>query len=527
MYDLLFKNAHLVDGSGSPWRLADLAVKDGKIVAIGALSKETAKETINCTGLVLAPGFIDIHSHSDFGLFDYGLNESRVLQGVTTEIGGNCGITAAPVSPGKEELLRRYAGFLGDVDIPWQSFGEYLDTLSKVPLSTSFGAVVGHGTLRIAVMGFEDRKASPEEIIAMQNLADQSLDAGAYGISTGLIYPPGYYADEAELIEVLKAAAPYRAYYETHMRDEGDGILDSVQEAINIGFGAGVPVQIAHHKITGRKNWRILGQATLAKMERARREGLDITMDQYPYIASATSLTSMIPKWGFEGGMDAMLARLENTETRAKLRSEILENFAENLKLWSDIVVSSVATVENAWTHGLNIAEIAEKWHKEPIDAAFDLLIAEKGSVAQVTYGMCEEDVEMIMKHPLTMIGSDGSAYPLDGAGIPHPRLFATFTRVLGYYCRERQLFPLEEAVYKMTGFPAARIGLLDRGLLRPGLRADLTLFNPQTVIDTPTFKNPKQASAGIERVYVAGVLTAQNGKHTGATAGGVIRRGQ
>lgn len=527
MVDLLIRNARIVDGSGAPWQRGDLAVKDGVIVAVGALSDLSAAETIDAEGLTLAPGFIDIHSHSDFSLFQYPHAESRILQGVTTEIGGNCGITTAPINPDTADLLKRYAGFLGQIELPWCSFGEYLDELAKQPLSVSFGAVVGHGTLRIAVMGFEDRKASPEEIAKLQQLTDQSMKEGAFGVSTGLIYPPGYYADEYELTEVLKAAAPYRGYYETHMRNEGDNSLASIQEAINIGRGAGVPVQIAHHKITGRRNWRVLGHATLALIERARREGLDITMDQYPYIASATSLTSLIPKWAFEGGMDVLLERLSDPDQRARIRADILENFERDLRLWSDIVVAEVPSAQNRWTHGLSIEAIAQRRQQEPIEAVFDLLKEEMGSVAQITYGMCEEDVEMIMQHPLTMIGSDGSAMSLEVAGVPHPRYYGTFTRVLGHYSRERQLFPLETAVYKMTGMPAARIGLWDRGLLRPGLRADLVLFDADKVIDTPSFADPQQPSAGIERVYVRGVLTAHGGRHTGAEAGGVLRRGR
>jgi len=528
MYDLLFKNACLLDGTGAPWQKGDLAVKDGKIVAVGYVSCSEAKEVIDAAGMVLAPGFIDIHSHSDFSITKVGLAESRILQGVTTELGGDCGLSAAPVNPEKRDLLKRYVGFLDPgMDFSWQSFGEYLDKMEAAGYSCNYGGMIGHGTVRLAVMGFDDRKPTAKDMAEMQRLTAESMQQGAFGLSSGLIYPPGCYADVDELSEVAKAIAPYKGFYETHMRDENDNIVESVRETIEVGRRAGIAVQCVHHKVTGRKNWRISCHATLACIEAARREGIDITLDQYPYIASATTLTSMLPKWAFVGGMDEMIKRLQDSSSRAKMRGEILANFEKSMRRFSDIVVADLPSAANKHLIGKNIEEIAALQGKEPVDAALDLIIAEKGTVNQITFGMCEEDVEMIMKHPLVMIGSDGSSLPLTGNDIPHPRNFGTFPRVLGHYCRERGLFPLETAIWKMTGFPAARMGLPDRGLLKPGFWADLVLFNPDTIIDTPTYTNPKQPCQGIFCVYVNGVLTAKDGKHTGVKAGKILRKGR
>lgn len=527
MYDLLFKNAKIVDGTGAPWHMGDLAVKDGKIVKMGKIYDE-AKEIIECDGLVLSPGFIDIHSHSDFTVLTCPKSESRILQGVTTELGGDCGLSPAPVNPEKVDLLKRYVGFLdGGMKFNWTRMAGFFDEIEKNGTSVNFAQMIGQGTVRIAAMGFEDRDATEEEIKQMQGYVKESMEDGAYGLSTGLIYPPGCFSYVDEIAEVTKAIAPFGGFYESHMRNEGDGILDSVEETLEVGRRAGVPVQIVHHKIVGRKNWKIKGYATLAMIRKARENGTDITVDQYPYIASATTLTSILPKWTMAGGMDVMLERLKNTETRAKIREEIIKTRAANLNEWSDILISGVFSEKNAWTMGLNVKQVAEKMGKEPIDAALDLIVEENGDVNQVTFGMCEEDVEMIMKEEYVMTGSDGSGSSLDAIGVPHPRQYGTFPRVISHYCRERKLFSLEKAIHKMTGMPSSRIGLNDRGVLKEGMWADLVLFDFNTIKDTPTYTDPKQPCEGIKRVYVNGILTAKDGVHTGALAGKVLRKGR
>ena len=517
MSEIIFKNAMLIDGTSAPAQVGDLAVSQGRITAVGGNIPVGAAKVVDASGLALAPGFIDIHTHSDRALFQAPEAESRILQGVTTEIGGNCGNWA------RLEQGHSVQAF-SEEDRGWPSLAEYFKDMAAMGISTNFGTLMGHGTVRAAAMGYDNRPPTPDEVTKMKQLADQAMQDGAFGISSGLIYPPSSYAVVDELIEVTKAIAPYHGIHEIHMRNEGDNILQSLEEAFAIGRHAKVPVQIAHLKITGRRNWRILTPAVLAMLDKARSQGIDVTVDQYPYIASATSLNTIIPQWAHEGGREKFLQRIADPATRAKIRAEVLESFARNESQWSDYLLSRIPSNNYPHLEGKNMAEIATLLGKEPIDAALDLILEEKGNIARVSFGMCEEDVEMIMKHSLVMIGSDGSAGNLDAPGVPHPRSYGTFSKVLGHYCRDRGLFPLETAVFKMTGFPAWRLRFPDRGLLRPGFCADLTLFCPQTVASNPTYTEPKQASAGIVQVYVNGVLTAQDGKHTGVRKGQVLK---
>lgn len=524
MIDLIIRNAKIIDGSGNPWFCGEVAVAGGKIVAVGRLGDLKASEEIDAQGLVLSPGFIDIHSHSDFSILDYPTNESRVLQGVTTEMGGNCGLSPAPVLPDKVDLLRKYVSFLSSsLSYEWQSFGDYLRVIEEKGISTNFGGLVGHGTLRVAAMGFDNRKPEPHELETMQKLMREAMEDGAFGVSSGLIYSPGCYADTDELVEVAKAIAPFGGFYETHMRNEGAGILDSIRESIEVGRRAGVAVEIAHHKISGRNNWGLSPQST-ELIAKARAEGLDITADQYPYIASATTLTSILPSWTFEGGVDKMIDRLQDAATRMKIKEQIAASSAKSGRRWSDLLIASVGSEANRHYEGKNIDEIAAIVGKDPIDAALDLIIEERAVVGEISFGMCEEDVTTIMRHPLTMIGSDGGAMDIQSPGKPHPRNFGTFARVLGKYVREDKVLCLEEAVRKMTSLPATRFRLFDRGMIRSGCWADLVLFDPDTIEDTPSFTNPQQVVKGISSVWVNGVLVAKDGQHTGARPGQVLR---
>jgi len=527
MFDLLFKNAKVVDGTNSPWYIADVAVKDGKIAKIGKISEGEAAKVVDAKHSVLSPGFIDVHSHSDYGVLGHKLNESRILQGVTTELAGDCGMSAFPFNPEKRHLLEKYVGFLNDgVEFNWTDAKSYLDTVEKNGTSVNFAMMVGHGAIRIAAMGFDDRDPTDEELEEMKRYTRESMEQGCYGLTTGFIYPPGCFSKNGEIIELAKELAPYGGFYKSHMRYEGDEVMLSVEDTVEVGAKAKIPVQVVHHKITGRKNWKYKGHATLAFIERARENGVDVTVDQYPYTASATTLTATVPQWAHEGGLAKMVERLKDAETRKKIDKEMRERFESNLAVWSDVFITSVPSEKNQWVKGKNIQEIADKLSKDPFDAAIDLMIEEDGNVRQLTFGMCEEDIELIMKKPFTMIGSDGSSHPLDTSDVPHPRNYGTFPRVISKYCRERKLFPLETAIHKMTGFPAARIGLADRGVLKVGMWADLVLFDFDKINDTPTFTKPNVACEGIKQVYVNGLLTAENGKHTGVTAGKVLRRG-
>lgn len=520
MYDLIIKNVRLIDGTGAPWRKAELAVKDGFIAAVGKVQGE-ARTVVDGKDHYLTPGFIDIHSHSDDSVLDCPLNESRILQGVTTEIGGNCGASMAPVpeDPEKRRLLEEYSG---PAAYDWRTMGEFLDKVEQARPSVNFGCLTGHGTLRINVMGFSDAKATEEQCAAIRELGEQTMRDGAFGISSGLIYPPGSFADTRELIETAKAVVPYGGIYTTHMRDEGLRLIPSVEEALETARQSGASLEISHHKCTRKAEWQVAVKTSVAMIRRARRQGMDVTCDQYPYNASATSLTSNFPGWAFEGGQEELLKRIRDPEIKEKMRAE---SDASHLGRWGDICVSYTACEEDGWMAGRSLTEIGERLGMTPFDALCYLILRADGQAGEVNYGMCEEDIEYIMSQPFVMTGSDGQAMSLDHGGKPHPRNYGAFVRVLAHYCRDRALFPLEEGIRKMTAMPAAKLNLPDRGILRPGMRADLVLLDLEKLKDEPTYAQPQQACSGIEKVWVNGVLTAEDGRHTGARAGMVLRK--
>lgn len=498
MYDLLIKDAKVIDGSGACWYRGSVGVEKGRIVHIGLSAP--AREIIDADGLYLAPGFIDIHSHSDTTALIYPENESRILQGITSEIAGNCGISPSPTRRGESGVR------------------EFLQRLEQTGCSTNLGILAGHGTLRAAVMGYGCEAASPEQLKAMQALAAKAMEEGAFGLSSGLIYPPGCYSDENEMTAVVSSVAPYGGYYATHMRNEGVNVVPAVAEALETAKKAGVRLQISHHKVTYKPDWQVSCFTTVAMIARARRSGQDVCCDQYPYRASSTVLSINIPVWGFNGGTSALMSRLQDPSVRERLKNECNKNHEGR---WGDIFIAYVTTEKNRWMNGLSIPEIAARLGgKDPAETLFDIVIEENDGVGEICYGMCEADIEYIMRQDFTMTGSDGNALPLSYVGKPHPRYFGTFVRVLGHYCRDRQLFPLEAAVRKLTSMPAARAGLTDRGVIKRGMRADLVLFDFDALEDTPTYECAQVPCRGIERVYVGGVLTALRGKHTGAMAG-------
>lgn len=511
MYDLLIKNARIIDGTASPWFRADLAVKDGKIAAIGKIG-ENALTVVDAQDKYLAPGFIDIHSHSDASILNCPSNESRLLQGITTELTGNCGDSAAPTGPCTVDPARKF-----------KTVSEFFEAVEKARPATNLGMLVGHGTVRDAVMGYSSDKASDQQIAEMQKITAQAMEDGAFGISSGLIYPPGCYADTDELSQVASAVAPFGGLYTTHMRNENVKVVESVKEAIEIAERSGARLQISHHKVTSKQNWQESCMTTIALINKARRQGIDAACDQYPYSASATGLDSNIPRWAFEGGFDEMLKRLEDPETRAELRDQ---SNASHLGRWQDIYVAYVQTEKNQWMVGKSITEIAEALGgKDYADTCFDIVAEEHGRVGEVNFGMCEEDIEYIMSQPFTMTGSDGESLSLDCPGKPHPRNFGTMVRMLSHYCRDRKLFSIETAIHKITALPAGRMGLSDRGVIKENMWADLVLFDLDKLNDDPSYADPQQPCSGILQVYVNGVLAAENGKTTGSRSGMVIRR--
>lgn len=520
-YDTIIKNVNIVDGTGKDRYLGSVAILDGKIAKIyeGDLPREEdAVEVVDGMGMILAPGFIDIHSHSDTTILASPLAPSRILQGVTTELGGNCGISSAPFNP---DYAHDHQYYLRESNFHWQSVAEYLECVKEAAPSVNIGTLVGHGTLRIAAMGFSPEVPTNEQMATMKKYLKESLEDGAFGMSSGLIYPPGSFAKADELEELAKELPAYDGIYATHMRNEGLNLVPSVKEAIHLAQESGAFVEISHHKEIRKELWQKAVFESIALMKEAKEKGIKVAFDQYPYRASATGLDSNISEWAFEGGKEKFMERLRNPETRAKL---IEEANATHVGRWGDIYIAYAHGDENQWTVGKNIEEIAKIQGKDPAEACLDLILATDGMVNEVNYGMCEEDIEFIMSQDFGIIGSDGSAMELDFNGIPHPRNYGTFPRVIAHYCRERKLFSLETAIMKMTSMPASRIGLKDRGQIAEGMWADLVLFDFDTIEDTPTFESPKVACQGISRVYVNGVLTALDGKHTGARAGQVLR---
>ncbi len=522
-FDMLILNGRVVDGTGNPWFRADIGIKAGRIVKIGSLASASANKIIDARNLIVSPGFIDIHSHSDFALIKDPKAESKIMQGVTTEVIGNCGLSTAPIRENTRGLLEKYLEPIRfKVKLNWFTIGEYLNQLEKQGIGLNVATLVGHGTIRIAVMGFDNRLPTKEELDDMKLLVSQSMEDGAFGMSSGLIYPPGCYSNTRELIELCKVVGKYGGIYTTHIRDEEDALIESVKEAIEIGKLSGIPVHISHHKAAGRANWGKVKE-TLNLMDEAREKGIDVTCDQYPYAASCTFLSTVIPIWAHEGGTGKLIARLKDPEIRRRLAKEIEEGIPE----WDKIMIVSVSSEKNKNFEGKTIAEISEAVGKNPADVTFDLLIEEEATVMAVFFEMCEEDVCTVMKHPVTMIGSDGLAVTpsgILGEVKQHPRSYGTFPRVLGKYVREERVLTLEEAIRKMTSFPAQRLGFRDRGLIREGFWADITIFDPSEIVDKATYTDPHQFPEGIKYVIVNGELVVEDGKHTGTLAGKVLR---
>ncbi len=524
MGKLLLRNARIVDGTGSPWFFGDVALKDGIIVDIGRGLTASGTPVIDLCGLVLAPGFIDIHSHSDDTVLINPLAESKIRQGITTEVTGNCGYSLAPLVGAAIDPIRRDldgSGIMPD----WSSFGEYLHRIEDNGTAVNIAALIGHGTIRQAVIGCEERKPSRGELASMRMLVSRSMDEGAFGISTGLIYPPSCYADIDEIVELAQIVAAKGGIYATHIRNEGLHVVDATEEAITIGKRAGVRVEISHHKSGGSEN-RGKVKETLKIIENARCQGIDVSFDVYPYVASSTGLSVILPNWMFSGGDDLALARLQDEDTLFEIRQQVEEE--EGLKLgWDKTVISSVRKERNKVFEGKNLSEIAEITGKDPFTAAIDLLIDEDLSVQVVRFIMCEEDVTFVLGSRLSSIGTDASSrapYGVLGMGKPHPRAYGTFPRILAKYVRDMGVLSLEEAVRKMTSLPAGRIGLWDRGLIRPGMVADLVAFDLDEVGDTATYTDPHRYPNGIIWVIVCGEPVVEQGEHTGLLRGKVLR---
>ena len=528
MFDVLIKGARVVDGGGGPAYVADIAIEGECIAAIGSLEGTTAPEVIAASGLVAVPGFIDMHTHSDYTLPLNPRAESKIRQGVTTEVIGMCGDSPAPLTEDRREEIKRQAkGYRALLGWDWLSFGEYLEKLHRGGLSVNVVPLVGQGAIRVAVMGHSADAPNAEQLEQMKVLLARAMDEGAWGLSTGLIYPPGCYTSTEEIIALAKVAAARRGFYFSHIRGEGETLLEATAEAIRIGEEAGLPVEVAHFKASGRPSW---GKAALALelYTAAQRRGVDVTTDMYPYVAGSTGLGVLVPDWAHEGGREMLLARLANPEIRAQLYQAVAskKDLAGYPAGWEDALIARCPKFPGH--EGKTIAGLANELEKDPVDTVLDLLLEADADVSMIFFSMSEENVRLGLRFPSMMIGSDGSSLATCGPlndGKPHPRNYGTFPRVLAKYVREERILTLEEAVRKMSALPAAKLRLAQRGLLRPGYRADIVLFDPARVQDVATFVEPHQYPLGILYVLVNGQVTVANGEHRGMLAGRILEK--
>ena len=528
-WDILIRGGTLYDGNGRPGERGDLAISDGRIVRIGPGLAGKAGRIIDGAGLAVTPGFIDIKTHSDFTLPINPKAESKVRQGVTTEIIGHCGFSVAPCLPGKVQMLADYLSG-GAPWLPFRevSFPDYLDTFPAVAVNA--GMLVGHNTLRLMVMGLEDRAPTAAELDRMCALLDEGLGAGALGLSTGLFTPPGSFAEPAEIMVLCAVVARHQAAYFTHIRDESNKMLEAIEEAIAVARAYPIHVEIVHLKCSGVDNW---GKAAriLDRVEQARAEGCDIDCDAYPYAAGANPLKNLLPPWVQIGGNDAMLARLASPEIRARIEAEIADHGLNNwgrIPSWDAVQISISPKLPQ--TAGKTVAALAAERGVDPIDEICDHLIADNGATRVLITSISEDDIRTIVRSPKALVGSDGNCvadYGTVGQGMPHPRFYGTFPRIIGHYVHQERLLPLEQAIYKMTGGSAHALKLRDRGLLAEGCRADIAIFDPADFKDQATYAEPHRYPTGDRTtVIVNGIVVVDNATHTGATPGQVLRRG-
>jgi N-acyl-D-amino-acid deacylase len=525
-YDLVITGGSIVDGEGTPALSADVGVRDGRIASIGNLNGAPASRRIDASGLTVAPGFIDMHNHSDYTILREPNSESMIRQGVTTMVLGESR-SAGPVKAGASDNQTTQG-----VSVDWTTLGGYFARLERQHMATNIASYVGEEQVWTHVKGYGQSPASPVELEAMKTLVAQAMEEGAMGLSTALLVPPSSLATTDNLIELAKVAKHYGGIYSSHIRDEGEGVFRAIAEAIQIGKGAQIPVDIIHMKIAHKKLW---GRADeiIAMVQKARDEGYNIQANVYPYTAGQNNLSSIIPPWAHDGGREKLLERLRDPAARRRMRKEILGGLPDwyNHYLatgdgWGGMLLVSLRSDRNKPFQGKRMSELIRARGGDPVDVLFDVLAEENGSVPTVFFHHSEPDMQLVMKQPWTSIGSDGSAVSPDGPTgrtHPHPRYYGTFPRVLGRYVRELKVLTLPEAIKKMTSMNADKIGIKDRGRLRQGMWADVTIFDPNLVIDRATFENPHQYPVGIRYVIVNGAVTVDNERHTGALAGRVL----
>ena len=528
-YDLVIRGGRIVDGTGNPWFTGDVAFRGDRIAAVGRVADHPAKREIDATGLVIAPGFIDMHSHSDFVLLEDTRADSKVWQGVTTDIlgeGGSAGPYQGELSPktvtvaGEERQLRR--------------LGEYFDVIDDARVSINVASYVGIGNIWQCVMGSSFDRPTPDQIEEMCRLVDEAMQDGALGLSSQVMMPPGSLATTDDIVALCEVVARYGGIYSTHIRNEGTGVFESVAEAIEIGERAGVAVDVIHLKIADQQYWGRMDEV-IAMFEDARRRGVNVQANVYPYTRGNNNLVSIIPPWAHEGGRQELLARLRDPDQRARIRQDVINglpgwynHYTAVGGDWSRMLISANNSYKGLTMDRVLSLRAGDNPPGDPLDELFDILIEQNGSVSTVYAHHTDEDMTLALRQPWCSVGSDGSALAIDGPlrrGNPHPRNFGAFPRVLGVYTRELKLLSLEDAVRKMTSLNAAKIGFTDRGLLRPGMMADVTIFDPDRVIDHATYTEPFQYCEGIEYVIVNGELVLDEGERTAARPGRALRR--
>ena len=522
--EILLRGGLVYDGTGAAPFEADVLVVGDRIAQVARRIGRRA-EVLEIDGLALAPGFIDVHSHTDLDLFVSPLAESKIRQGVTTEVTGQDGDSIGPWPASRADAFReRYRERLG-LDLSIRTLADFFREIERHGTAVNLASMVGQGTAREYVIGDEDRPATAEEIARMRALIVAALASGACGLSSGLEYVPGAFSSLEELAEVARPLAGTGLPYATHMRNEDDQLLGAIEEALNVGRIAGASVEISHLKCQGRSNWW-KADTVLGMLEAARADGIDVTYDRYPYVAYSTGLTSLFPIWARDGGTAGLLDRLDRPELATAIEADARGKVAK-LGSWDAVQITSVGDATFEWAVGKRLGALATERGEEPYALVLALMRGTRGQCGMVGFGMSEENTEHILAHPLGMVCSDGSALAIDGPlaeGTPHPRNFGTFPRVLGRYCRERGIMPLESAIHKMTGMPAARLRFAGRGVLTPGAFADLVAFDPDTVADRATFERPHQYPVGIPHVLVNGEFVLRDGERTDRIPGRIVR---
>ena len=534
-YDIVIKNAKIIDGTGNPWYKADLGIKDQRIVDIGKIqnSSET-KNIIDADGLFVSPGFIDIHTHADLTVMPYPGCESNIFQGVTTSVVGNCGWSLAPLNDFNKKLVQGYFSpfLLEDFDYgwDWKSFGEYYDKISHLSFTMNLVPLIGQGTIRMAVKGFSQEETSKEELQKMQSLLEDALKEGAFGLSAGLGYPPGGYTSTEELIGLTRILKNYDALFACHIRDYGNLLENAVLEMIRIGKENDIPILISHLVVKGEKNWGFLVQKVLKNLENAREQGIEVYCDRYPYNAGCSTITQLLPLWALEGGTEKMLKRLQNKKDREEIKKDLIRNRVKENNGIQEVGLDQIVLNDvpgNPNYEGKSLQEIVTE--KGQLDNAYDcimdIILELEGKCTQVKHFASQDDVDTVITHPLSMVMSDGWLTNDSAPGKPHPRNFGTFPKYLKQYVKDKELLTWEEAVRKITSMPATVLRLKDRGVIKERFIADICIFDPNAIKDVATYQNPKQYPEGIEYVIVNGKVTVKNGSLLDTRNGLVLKK--